>query len=482
MRRKSINALISRKDDKPKTLGLFDLTVMGIGAIIGTGILVLTGIVSATDAGPGVIFSFLIAALASALIGLCYSELTTTIPSSGSAYVYSWITMGEQIAFFSGWTLLGVYITTTATVATGWTGYVSSFLKEIGIVLPNSLIESPFNGGVINLPAVLIVLLITLLLTRGMSESKVVNDVLVLVKIGIILLFVIVGAFYIKPANYHPFLPFGVKGIFTGASTVFFSFLGFDALATSAEDSKNVQKNLPIAIIASLAISTFLYIVVSLVMTGDMKYNLLNVPEAMSFVLISLDKPFVAQIVSVGAILGILAVILAFLYAASNIAMAMSRGGFLPPMFSKLNEKSKTPNRSLWLIGIITAVASGLLDIKKLATFANVGSLLIFLLISISVLLLRKQHPELKRPFKVPLGSLLPVLSSIVCIVLLVNLPGTAWMNYIGWLAFGVILYFAYSKAHVIYDEDDDSEYYHNKERKEYEASDVDEDSEDSFD
>ncbi|MFC6323794.1 APC family permease [Companilactobacillus baiquanensis] len=451
MRRKSIDDLINVSKDKPKTLGLFDLTIMGIGAIIGTGILVLTGIVAATDAGPGVIFSFLIAALASALIGLCYSELTTAIPSSGSAYVYSWITMGEQIAFFSGWTLLGVYITTTATVATGWTGYVASFLREVGVNLPKSLIESPFNGGLVNLPAIIVVLLITLLLTRGMSESKVVNDVLVLVKIGIILLFVIVGSFHVKTTNWQPFLPYGVKGVFTGASTVFFSFLGFDALATSAEDCKKVQRNLPIAIIASLAISTLLYIIVSLVMTGDVKYNLLNVPEAMSFVLITLKHPYVAEIVSLGAILGILAVILAFIYASSNIAMAMSRGGFLPPVFSKLNAKTQTPNKALWLIGIITAVCSGLLDIKKLATFANVGSLCIFFLISVSVILLRKQHPDLKRPFRVPFGTVLPVLSAAVCILLLFNLPGTAWLSYIGWLAIGVILYFAYSKSHVIY-------------------------------
>ncbi|WP_125713842.1 APC family permease [Companilactobacillus kedongensis] len=451
MRRKPIEDLINVSQDKPKTLGLFDLTIMGIGAIIGTGILVLTGIVAATDAGPGVVFSFLIAALASALIGLCYSELTTTIPSSGSAYVYSWITMGEQIAFFSGWTLLGVYITTTATVATGWTGYVTSFLKEVNIFLPESLVQSPFNGGLINLPAVIVVLLITLLLTRGMSESKVVNDVLVLVKIGIILLFVVVGAFHVRTSNWKPFLPFGVKGIFTGASTVFFSFLGFDALATSAEDCKKVQRNLPIAIIASLTISTILYIIVSLVMTGDVKYNLLNVPEAMSFVLITLKHPIVAEIVSFGAILGILAVILAFIYASSNIAMSMSRGGFLPARFSKLNSKTQTPNEALWIIGIITATCSGLLDIKKLATFANVGSLCIFFLISVAVLLLRKQHPELKRAFRVPFGSIIPTLSALVCILLLFNLPGSAWLNYLGWLAIGVILYFAYSKSHVIY-------------------------------
>lgn len=451
MKRKSIDDLAHNTQDRPKTLGLFDLSIMGVGAIIGTGILVLTGIVAATDAGPGVVFSFLIAALASCLIGLCYSELTTSIPSSGSAYVYTWVSMGEQVAFFSGWTLLGVYITTTATVATGWTGYLTSFLREINIVLPKSLTLSPFNGGLINLPSVIIVLIITFLLTRGTSESKTINNVLVLIKLSIIFLFVIVGLFYIKPANWHPFLPFGVKGIFTGASTVFFAFLGFDALATSAEEAKNVQRNLPIAIIVSLVVSTTLYIIVSLVMTGDVKYNLLNVPEAMSYVLITIKQPMVAQIISAGAVIGILAVILAFIYASSNIAMAMSRGGFLPAMFSKINKNTGSPNDSLWLIGGVTAIASGLLDIKNLATFSNVGSLCVFLLISVAVLLVRKQYPNLDRPFKVPFGPIIPIASVLVCIFLLGNLPFSAWLNYAGWLTIGLVLYLSYSRSHVEY-------------------------------
>lgn len=240
MRIKNIDDLVHNKEERPKTLGLFDLSIMGIGAIIGTGILVLTGIVAATDAGPGVIFSFIIAAIASGLIGLCYSELTTSIPSSGSAYIYTWVSMGQTLAFFTGWTMLGVYITTTATVANGWTGYFTSFLKEFGLIFPKAFANSPFNGGVVNLPSIIIVLLITLLLTRGMKESKKINNVLVLVKIVIILLFIIVGVFYVKPQNWHPMLPYGVAGVFTGASTVFFAFLGFDALATSAEEVKDV--------------------------------------------------------------------------------------------------------------------------------------------------------------------------------------------------------------------------------------------------
>ncbi|MGR3742351.1 APC family permease [Companilactobacillus sp. DQM5] len=451
MKLKEIDDLAHNQKQRPKTLGLFDLSIMGIGAIIGTGILVLTGIVAATDAGPGVIFSFLIAALASGLIGLCYSELTTSIPSSGSAYVYTWVSMGQTVAYFTGWTMLGVYITTTATVAAGWTGYFTSFLGELEIVFPKVLSTTPFNGGIINLPATIIVILIMLLLMRGMSESKTINNILVIVKLSIIILFIIVGIFSVKVKNWSPLLPYGLKGVFNGASTVFFAFLGFDALATSAEEAKDVQKNLPRAIIISLVVSTLLYIVVSLVMTGDVFYKKLNVAEAMSFVLITTHHPLVAQIISAGALLGIIAVILAFIYASSNIAMAMSRGGFLPKKFSELNNKTGSPNKSLLLIGIVAAVGAGFLDLKNLATFSNVGSICVFALISLAVILLRKLYPNLKRPFKVPFGMIIPVSSILICIFLLSNLPFSAWLNYIGWLLIGLIIYLVYSIKHVEY-------------------------------
>lgn len=446
-----INVLLANanKGDRKKTLGLFDLSILGVGAIIGTGILVLTGIVAATDAGPGVVYSFLIAALASGLIGLCYSELTTSIPNSGSAYVYAWATIGQKIAFFAGWTLLGVYITTTATVANGWTGYVHSFLAEFGINLPNALVNSPFNGGIINLPAVIMIFLVTFILTKGTSESKQLNNILVLVKIAIIILFVVVGFADIDRSNYSPFLPFGVQGIFAGASTVFFAFLGFDALATSAEEVKDVQKTLPRAMMVALIVATLMYIVVSLVMTGVVKYDQLNVPEAMSFVLLEKGHNVAAQIIAAGAILGIIAVVLAFIYASSNIMMSMSRGGFLPKKLSILNEKSGSPNKSLWLIGLIAAICAGLLDIKNLAVFANVGSLCVFFLISLMVILLRKQQPDLERPFKVPFGYTIPILSMIVCAFLLFNLPLNAYLNYAGWLVIGLAIYLAYSVRHV---------------------------------
>jgi len=434
---------------RKKTLGLFDLSILGIGAIIGTGILVLTGIVAATDASPGVVYSFLIAALASGLIGLCYSELTTSIPNSGSAYVYAWASIGQKMGFFAGWTLLGVYITTTVTVANGWPGYVHSFFAKFGIEIPKALITSPFNGGIINLPAVLMIFLVTFVLTKGTSESKQLNNVLVIVKIAIIVLFVVVGVADVNRGNWTPFLPFGVKGVFAGASTVFFAFLGFDALATSAEEVKNVQKTLPKAMMISLIVATLMYLVVSLVMTGVIKHDQLNVPEAMSFVLLQKGHNIAAQLIAAGTILGIIAAVLAFIYASSNVMMSMSRGGFLPKKLSILNEKSGSPNKALWLIGLIAAICAGLLDIKNLATFANVGSLCVFFLISLMVILLRRQRPELERPFKVPFGYTIPILSMIVCAFLLFNLSLSEYLNYAGWLVIGVVMYFLYSVRHV---------------------------------
>jgi APA family basic amino acid/polyamine antiporter len=438
---------------RERTLGLFDLSILGIGAIIGTGILVLTGIVAATDAGPGVIVSFLIAAVASGVVGLCYSELTTSIPNSGSAYVYAWVAIGEKTAFAAGWSLIGVYITTTATVANGWTGYVKSFLLEMNVHLPKALMASPSDGGVINLPAIIMICLMTFVLTRGTGESKWVNNVLVLVKLSIILLFIVVSFREVNPSNWHPFFPFGISGTFTGASTVFFTFLGFDALATSAEETKNVQKTLPRAIIISLVVATSLYIIVSLIMTGVVNYRELNVPESMAYVLIAKHHVVVAQIVSVGAIMGIMAVVYAFVYAASNITMAMSRGGFLPKGLSKLNEHTKSANRTLWLIGAVSAVLAGLLNVKDLAVISNVGSLCVFFLISLIVILMRKRYPDIERPFRIPFGYLIPSISMLVCLFLLSNLTLNAWVTYIIWLLVGALLFASYSRRHIDFEQ-----------------------------
>ncbi|HJA73926.1 MAG TPA: amino acid permease [Candidatus Limosilactobacillus faecipullorum] len=441
---------ISAKPEEERTLSLFDLSVLGIGAMIGTGILVLTGVVAATDAGPGVVFSFLIAALASGLIGMCYAELSTTIPNSGSAYIYAWVTMGQFMGFLAGWTLIGVYITTTATVANGWTGYFQSFLEEIGIHLPHAFLNNPASGGLVNLPALLMTLLITFILTRGTSESKFLNNVLVVVKVAIILLFIVVSVRDVNAAHWHPFLPYGTSGVMSGASAVFFTFLGFDALATSAEDAKHVQKNLPRAIIISLIVSTTLYVIVSLVMTGVVTYKDLNVSEAMATVLLIKGHTVTAEIVSAGAILGIMAVVYAFVYAGANVTMAMSRSNFLPSSWAKVSAKHQSPNRALWINGIMAAILAGFVNLRNLALIANVGSLTVFALISLVVILLRKQHPNLEHPFKVPFGNIIPILSVIICITLLFNISLDAWLTYLAWLAFGVIFYFAYSRQHIM--------------------------------
>lgn len=437
-----------QKTEHEKTLGLFDLTILGIGAIIGTGILVLTGIVAAEDSGPGIVFSFLIAALASGLIGLCYAELTTSLPNSGSAFFYAWVAIGKFVAFLAGWTLIGVYVTTTATVANGWTGYVQSFLEVLGIKLPHQFLVNPAAGGYVNLPAVLMIILMTIVLTRGTSESKWVNNFLVGVKLFIILLFIVVSVWHVNPANWHPFLPYGYKGIFTGASAVFFSFLGFDALATSAEDAKDVGHTIPRAIVLCLTISTALYILVSLVMTGVLPYKKLNVSEAMSYVLLSQGHEVVAEIVSLGAVLGIMAVVFAFIYAGSNILKSMSRSRFLPKDLAAVNSKTQSPNRAIWLVGLAAAVFAGEFDLHYLALIANIGSLMVFMLISLIVIILRYRYPELKRPFVVPYGKILPVLSILICLVLLVSISIKAWLTYLIWIALGLIVYFGYSLRH----------------------------------
>lgn len=438
------------KSEEERTLSLFDLSILGIGAIIGTGILVLTGIVVATTAGPAVVFSFLIAALASGLIGLCYSELATAIPNSGSAYVYAWVTIGQLVGFLAGWTLLGVYMTTAATVANGWTGYVRSFLHELGVNLPHQLLVAPSMGGWMNLPAFLMILLITFVLTKGAGESKWINNALVLVKLTIILLFIVVSVPNVKTGNWSSFNPYGIKGIVTGASTVFFTFLGFDALATSAEDAKNVRHNLPRAIVISLVVTTSLYIVVSIVMTGVVAYPHLNVSEAMAYVLLSKGHDLAAQVVSAGAILGIMAVVYAFIYANSNVMKAMSRGGFLPQNWAKLNPKTQSPNLALWISGCFAALLAGFFDLRNLALIANVGSLSVFFLISLIVILLRRQYPDLPRPFRIPFGNVIPIAAMLICALLLANITFSAWEFYLGWLVVGFALYELYSKNHII--------------------------------
>ncbi|MDF2880514.1 MAG: amino acid permease-associated region [Clostridiaceae bacterium] len=450
LRKKDVSSILdgSKSASIHKHLGVFDVTLMSIGATIGTGVMVLTGLVASRDAGPAVVLSFMASAIVCMLVGLCYAEFASSIPTSGSAYAYTYVSLGEIVAHLVGWSLIIGYTLSTATVAGGWAAYFNSLLKEIGIHLPSKFTSIPSNGGIINIPAVIVVLLVTFMLSRGTKESKKINNLMVIIKLAIIVLFVCVGVFYIKPENWHPFMPFGTKGVFAGAASVFFAYTGFDAVSTSAEEVKNPQKNLPIGIVVSLVVCTLIYIVVCLVLTGITYYTKLNVGDAMSYALQSVGQGFAASIISVGAIIGILAVMFAYTYGGSRILFSMSRDGLLPKPFSKINHKTDVPVLSTWVVGITGALMTGVVDLKQLADVANITLIGTFLLVALSVVVLRKSQPDLKRNFKVPLVPFLPILAVICCLFLMFNLSKATWLYFGVWLALGTAVYFTYSRKH----------------------------------
>lgn len=447
-KKKDVNSILeSNKSSKlERTLGAFDVTLMSIGAVIGTGVMVLTGLVASRDAGPAVVLSFIISAIVCSLVALCYAEFASTVPTSGSAYSYIYVSLGEIFAHLVGWCLIMGYTVSTATVAGGWAAYFNGLLKEFGINIPKSLLTIPTEGGIVNLPAIIVVLFVTYLLSRGTKESKKVNNLMVIVKLAVIVLFVGVGAFYIKPQNWHPFMPFGAKGVFAGAASVFFAFTGFDAVSTSAEEVKDPQKNLPIGIVLSLATCTVIYIIVCLVLTGMTSYTNLNVGDAMAYALSLVGQGWAASLLSVGAVIGILAVMFAYSFGASRILFSMSRDGLLPKKFSKLNKKTGVPVLSTWVIGITGALLAGVVDLKQLADVGNIILIGTFMLVALSVIIFRKSHPNLERGFRVPLVPVLPIIAVIACLFLMMNLSKQIWLYFGIWVAVGTFVYFAYSK------------------------------------
>lgn len=449
-RKKDVNSILdgNKANTSERSLGAFDVTLMSIGATIGTGVMVLTGVVAARDAGPAVVLSFIGSAIACILVALCYAEFASSIPTSGSAYAYIYASLGELVAHLVGWSLFIGYTVCTATVAGGWSAYFNSLLKECGVHLPSMLVNIPSQGGLLNAPAVLVVLFITFLLSKGTKESKKVNNFMVYVKLGIIVLFVAVGAFHIKPQNWHPFMPFGIKGVFAGAASVFLAFAGFDAVSTSAEEVKNPQKNLPIGIIASMIGCTLIYIIVCLVLTGVTHYTKLNVGDAMAYALSSIGQGWAASVLSVGAVIGILAVVLAYVYGSSRILFSMSRDGLLPKAYSKVNKETNVPVLSTWIVGCLAALLAGVIDLKQLADLANMVLLATFSLVSLSVIVLRKTHPKLERGFKVPLVPVIPLMAVACCLFLMLSLSKTTWLYFGAWTVLGVIVYFTYSHKH----------------------------------
>lgn len=450
-RKKSLTVPQSADGSKlAKTLGAFDLTTLGVGAIIGTGIFVMTGVAAAEHAGPGLVLSFILAGFACVLSALCYSEFASTLPVSGSAYAYSYVAFGELMAWILGWDLVLEYGVAAAAVSSGWSGYFQGLLEGFGLHLPTAL-SGAYNadkGTIVNLPAVIIILLISYLLTRGIKETARFNAIMVVIKLSVVLLFIVTGFFYVKPENWTPFMPFGFQGVVNGAATVFFAYIGFDALSTAAEEVKQPQRDLPIGIISSLAICTVLYITVSLVLTGIVPYQNLNVTDPVSFALRFVDQNMIAGLISVGAIAGMTTVLLVLLFGQSRLLFAISRDGLLPESLSKVNAKTQTPVRSTWMVGGLIAVLTGFVPLDRLANLTSIGTLFAFFVVSLGVIVLRRTHPDLKRGFSVPWVPFIPLLSAAACGYLMYNLGRETWIGFILWLIIGILIYCVYGYKH----------------------------------
>ena len=453
-RKKSIQELIQEAGQKDitlkKELGAFDLSMLGIGAIIGTGIFVLTGVAAAEHAGPALILSFVISGLACVFAALCYAEFASTVPVSGSAYTYSYATFGELIAWILGWDLILEYGLASSAVASGWSGYFQGLLAGFGIHFPKALTSAfdPANGTYIDVPAIIIVIVITLLLTQGVKKSARLNTIMVIIKLAVVLLFIGVGVWYVKPSNWTPFMPFGFSGVTTGAATVFFAYIGFDAVSSAAEEVKNPQRNMPIGIIASLLVCTVLYIVVSAILTGIVPYTELDVKNPVAFALNYIHQDWVAGLISVGAIAGITTVLLVMIYGQTRLFYAISRDGLLPKVFSKVDKKKQTPTINSWITCFLVATFAGLVPLGKLAELVNIGTLLAFMTVAIGILVLRKNKQAPKTGFRVPFVPYVPILAFLFCGFLALQLPATSWISFSIWLVIGLVVYFGYGRKH----------------------------------
>lgn len=450
-RKKSI---LNKNSELKKCFTALDLALLGIGAIIGTGIFVLTGIVAAYQAGPGVVLSFIVAGITCGFAALAYSELASSVGGCGSAYGYTYVAFGEIFAWIIGWILLLEYGVAVATVANGWSGYFLNILGSFGVNLPHSLTNAPSQGGIINLPATIIVLLLMGLLMMGSKESARLNAAMVFVKLLTIAVFIAIAAFHIEPDNWTPFLPFGwfsstadggTIGVLAGASLVFFAYIGFDAVSTAVEEAKNPSRDIPIGILASLFFCSLVYIIVSGLLTGVVPYQELGNDFPVAYALNSLGFKWASALISTGIISGLTTVMLVLYYGLTRILYAMSRDGLLPVFFSTVNAKTQTPIKIIFICGVIMAFGAGLFPLGALAELVNIGTLSAFILVCFGVVLLRIQKPDMPRPFRVPFGLLLPVLGVLSCGALILFLPSQTWMRFLFWNLLGLIIYFAYS-------------------------------------
>ena len=481
-RRKTVASLQAEAENDQRlhrALGRVNLTALGVGAIIGAGIFVLTGQAAAQYAGPAIVFSFILAGIACAFAGLCYAEFSAMIPISGSAYTYGYATLGEFFAWIIGWDLILEYLFAASTVAVGWSGYVVSFLRDLGIVIPPAFTAAPYShaastdagwavwrlftegwtstGAVLNVPAMVIVAMITVLLVLGIRESATFNNIIVAIKVSVILTFIVVGLAYLNRDNWEPFVPpaqgpgkFGWGGVLRAAGVIFFAYIGFDAVSTAAQEARNPQRDMPVGILGSLAICTVLYITVALVLTGIVDYTKLNVPDPIAVAIDTLGKPvaWLRPIVKIGAIAGLSSVILVMMLGQPRIFYTMSKDGLLPPVFSHVHPRFRTPWLATILTGSLAMVIAGLFPIGLLGELVSIGTLLAFVIVCAGVFVLRFTDPGIVRPFRVPGFWLVCPLGMFFCSWLMYGLPPDTWARLMVWMAIGLVIYFAYGRRH----------------------------------
>jgi len=449
---KSIDSLMAQTEESghklKRALGAFDLTLLGIGGIIGTGIFVLTGVGAALHAGPAITLSFVISGLACVFAALCYAEFASMIPVAGSAYTYSYATLGELFAWIIGWDLILEYAVSSITVAIGWSGYFVNLLAGVGIVLPAWATSPPLN-----IPAAVITAIMTTLLVIGIRESARFNNVIVVIKVAVILFFIGFGAFFVRPENWSPFMPFGFSGVMTGAAIVFFAYIGFDAVSTAAEETKNPQRNLPIGIITSLVVCTLLYIIVAFILTGivpmrDFAQDQGFLAAPIAFALSLMHQDWAAGIISIGAVAGITSVLLVMMMGQPRVFFAMSRDGLIPQGVSKVHPRFQTPYITTIITGVAVGLIAMMIDIGTAAELANIGTLFAFAIVTAGIVVLRRTNPEMRRPFRVPLISVVAPVGLIFIFYLMFSLPVLTWLRFLAWLDLGLLLYFFYGRSH----------------------------------